>query len=169
MLGYRDRGQQSPNRDNAKIRLYTKSSRLRLLLLTRLRRRKNPRRKNPRRKNAKVQRREGAKNKEVRKVEEGGRKERSVSHPSSLPVVLPVSVLVSVLSFAPLHLCVKFRLILSVFSATSAGLLSYLPSVRARCGTTRSEASAPIWMPSRSQGRSLWVRSPRSRPAAARA
>jgi len=169
VLGYRDRGQQSPNRDNAKIRLYTKSSRLRLLLLTRLRRRKTREEKTREEKNAKVQRREGAKNKEVRKVEEGGRKERSVSHPSSLPFVLPVSVLVSVLSFAPLHLCVKFRLILSVFSATSAGLLSYRPSGRVRCGTTRSEASAPTWMPSRSQGRLLWVRSPPSRPDAVRA
>ena len=178
MLGCRVRGQQSPNPDNAKIRLYTKSSRLRLLLLTRLRRRKNARRKNARRKNARRKKRKGAKarrRKEERRKkkgrkreEEGGRKERSVSHPS-FSSCSPSCFSSFLCGFASLHLCVKFRLILSVFSATSAGLLSYLPSVRARCGTSRSEASARTWMPSRSQGRSLWVRSPRSRPAAARA
>ena len=178
MLGYRDRGQQSPNTDNAKIRLYTKSSRLRLLLLTRLRRRKNARRKNARRKNPRRKKRKGAKArrcKEERREHRGGRRgsrrKREVRFPSKFPFLLSFLCLylVSVLSFAALHLCVKFRLILSVFSATSAGLLSYRPSVRARCGTTRSEASAPTWRPGRSQGRLLWVRSPRSRPAAARA
>ena len=105
MLGYRVRGQQSPNTDNAKVRLYTKSSRLRLLLLTRLRRRKNQRRK--KREKKKTQRCKGAKaqrrkKKEVRE-EEGGRKERSVSHPSS-PSCCPSCVYILFLFF-PLRLC----------------------------------------------------------------
>ncbi len=65
MLGYRDRGQQSPNTDNAKIRLYTKSSRLRLLLLTWLRRRKTreekPDKKKPEKKKPEKKKRKGAK------------------------------------------------------------------------------------------------------------
>jgi len=174
VLGYRDRGQQSPNRDNAKIRLYTKSSRLRLLLLTRLLRRKNARRK--KRKGAKARRR-----KEERREDRGGRRgssrKREVGFPSKFPFLfsfLFLFLFLFVFLFFPLRLCafapcVKFRLILSVFSATSAGLLSYRPSVRVRCGTTRSEASAPTWMPSRSQGRLLWVRSPPSRPDAVQA
>jgi len=122
-----------------------------LLLLTWLRRRKKTREE----KNAKVQRRQGAK-----KKEEKEREKREKEKKSQFPIQVPLPVSFFSLAalrlcggFAPLHLCVKFPMVLSVFSPTSAGLLSYRPSVRVRCGIVPSEASDPIRLLIRSQQR----------------